>query len=181
MRSNNPPFLDTFRTYNYNQQHSSSAMEPSVSMHHRYNPMNDRQFYEISPSIFPSASHKVIHIHTKEKKGHGKYLWPIVGGGLVMLMGFLIISNMLLSIPLLAMGASSLFNQGGSHTQQLVPIYNLSQLARPSAGRRRKRRWVSAQTRLADLRDDFNFNAMLRRLMAKFAIKNKCRQASSSY
>lgn len=92
-----------------------------------------------------SGSHQVVHVHSKEKKGHSKYLWPIVGGGLSMLMGFLIISNMLLSVPLLAIGAQSLFNQGGGgyHSQQLVPVYNLSQLAtasRPPGGRRRRRR-----------------------------------------
>lgn len=91
-----------------------------------------------------SPSYQVVHVHSKaEKKSHGKYLWPIVGGGLTMLMGFLIISNILLSIPLLAIGASSLFNQGGQHSQQLVPVYNLSQLIttqRPASGRRRRRR-----------------------------------------
>lgn len=92
-----------------------------------------------------SPSYQVVHVHSKaEKKSHGKYLWPIVGGGLTMLMGFLIISNILLSIPLLAIGASSLFNnQGGQHSQQLVPVYNLSQLIttqRPPSGRRRRRK-----------------------------------------
>lgn len=92
----------------------------------------------------PGAHHSVVHIHTKDhgKKNHGKYLWPIVGAGLTMLMGFLVISNILLSIPLLAIGASSLFNggnQGGWHSQQLVPVYNLS-----SSGRRRRRkRWIT--------------------------------------
>lgn len=100
-----------------------------------------------------APSYQVVHIHSKDKKSHGKYLWPIVGGGLTMLMGFLIISNILLSIPLLAIGASSLFNhQGGglgsnvwSHSQQLVPVYNLSALITTrsptsGAGRRRRRR-----------------------------------------
>lgn len=86
--------------------------------------------------------HQIVHIHTKEKKSHGKYLWPIVGAGLTMLMGFLVISNILLSIPLLAIGASSLFNGGrsgaGWHSQQLVPIYNIS-----SSGRRRRKRELS--------------------------------------
>lgn len=106
-----------------------------------FNPIQSASYHEIS-----DGSHQVVHVHSKEKKGHGKYLWPIVGGGLTMLMGFLIISNMLLSIPLLAIGASSLFGQGGGggwHSQQLVPVYNLSQLittARPSGKRRRRRR-----------------------------------------
>lgn len=95
--------------------------------------------------LLSSASHQVVHVHgaSSKSKGHGKYLWPIVGGGLTMLMGFLIISNMLLSIPLLAIGASSLFSQpGGSfQSQQLVPVYNLSQLltTRAPSGRRRRR------------------------------------------
>lgn len=110
-----------------------------------------------------SPSYQVVHVHSKEKKSHGKYLWPIVGGGLTMLMGFLIISNILLSIPLLAIGASSLFNQGGHHSQQLVPVYNLSQLVttRPPSGRRRRRRrrrkrsvysGIEKSTRIFDLR-----------------------------
>lgn len=89
-----------------------------------------------------AAAHQIVHIHSKEKKGHGKYIWPIVGAGLTMLMGFLIISNILLSIPLLAIGASSLFNQGGGgwHSQQLVPIYNLSQFTTRLPGRRRRKK-----------------------------------------
>lgn len=102
--------------------------------------------YESSEYREPSSSHKIIHVHSKEEKKHAKYLWPIVGGGLTMLMGFLIISNILLSIPLLAIGASSLFNQGGGfNSQQLVPVYNLSQMITTrapgsGAGRRRRRR-----------------------------------------
>jgi hypothetical protein len=154
---------------------ATSAIESRNPLHHQHQALGERQFYELSHAIIPSDSHKVIHIHSKEKKGHGKYLWPILGGGLVMLMGFLIISNMLLSIPLLAMGASSLFSQGGIHTQQLVPVYNLSQLARPSTGRRRRRRWISAQRRLDEKRDEFDFDTLLRRVMARFAISNKCK------
>lgn len=107
-----------------------------------FNPIQSASYHEVGDG---SPSHQVVHIHSKEKKGHGKYLWPIVGGGLTMLMGFLIISNMLLSIPLLAIGASSLFGQGGGggwHSQQLVPVYNLSQLitTRAPSGKRRRRR-----------------------------------------
>lgn len=106
-------------------------------------PTTSRDFREETPS------YQVVHIHTKDKKSYGKYLWPIVGGGLTMLMGFLIISNILLSIPLLAIGASSLFNKnnlggsplGGYYSQQLVPVYNLSALTtRAPSGRRRRRR-----------------------------------------
>lgn len=107
--------------------------------------INNRHGLEEIEDLLSSASHQVVHVHgaSSKSKGHGKYLWPIVGGGLTMLMGFLIISNMLLSIPLLAIGASSLFSQpGGSfQSQQLVPVYNLSQLVttRGPSGRRRRR------------------------------------------
>jgi len=109
-----------------------------------FGPMTSSSSVDSSDFHDGSQSHQVVHIHSKEKKGHGKYLWPIVGGGLTMLMGFLIISNMLLSIPLLAIGASSLFNNnGGYRTQQLVPVYNLSQITtRAPSGRRRRKRFA---------------------------------------
>lgn len=114
-----------------------------------YSPLVASSFVESGELRDGSPSHQVVHIHSKEKKGHGKYLWPIVGGGLTMLMGFLIISNMLLSIPLLAIGASSLFNHSPTYSQQLVPVYNLSQIAttRAPAGRRKKRA-AGTQTRV---------------------------------
>lgn len=120
-----------------------------------------------------SHSHKIIHIHTNEKKKYGKYLWPILGGGLTMLMGFLIISNMLLSIPLLAIGASSLFNHGGFHTQQLVPVYNLSQLSPRPSGRRRKR-WapVSLTNSTSDVIEP---RELLKRVLLSLANGNRCR------
>lgn len=126
------------------QQHQPMA-SASSSYNNRYG-LND--FEDL---VSDSPSHQVVHIHGGSKsKGHGKYLWPILGGGLTMLMGFLIISNMLLSIPLLAIGASSLFNQGSFHSQQLVPVYNLSQLTtRAPSGRRRRRRWVIESVDLA--------------------------------
>lgn len=131
----------------------------------------------IVPGYVASPSKKIIHIHTNEKKGHAKYLWPILGGGLTMLMGFLIISNMLLSIPLLAMGASTLFGHGGYHTQQLVPVYNLSQLRPPSGRRRRRRRrWTreGPATRSIALAE-LTFANVLRRILASLARGGQCR------
>lgn len=144
-RSYNRPFYQTMRqspaalitsSSHFNQ---ISSADPVAETTNGYFIDNSELVREARPS------HQVVHIHhSAEKKSHGKYLWPIVGGGLTMLMGFLIISNILLSIPLLAIGASSLFNQGGYHSQQLVPVYNLSQLSGvlPSGRRRRRKRSI---------------------------------------
>lgn len=122
---------------------SGAIDQAAAGLSARLSPLaKNRDFREALPS------YQVVHIHSKDKKSYGKYLWPIVGGGLTMLMGFLIISNILLSIPLLAIGASSLFSNnqgsllGGYHSQQLVPVYNLSALitTRAPSGRRRRRR-----------------------------------------
>ena len=157
---------------------TSSLSLPAQQIRHN----NERRAYEDYPEfVITDPSNKIIHIHTKEHKSqHGKYLWPILGGGLTMLMGFLIISNMLLSIPLLAMGASTLFsNNNGYHTQQLVPVYNLSQLARPpSSGRRRRKRWTVKETReVARLRDHV-LTAMMQRIIVALTKGNKCRVTS---
>lgn len=98
-----------------------------------------------------------------------------------MLMGFLIISNMLLSIPLLAMGASSLFNHGGYHSQQLVPIYNLSQLQPPRATGRRRKRWTDRDGHLTgdEMARRIEPRELLKRVLFSLSNRsNRCRVAA---
>lgn len=156
----------------------SLAVGPSHHRAHKIRPTYEDDEYLESGG---SHSHKVIHIHTKEKKKYGKYLWPILGGGLTMLMGFLIISNMLLSIPLLAMGASSLFNHGGYHSQQLVPIYNLSQLQPPRATGRRRKRWTDRDGHLTgdEMARRIEPRELLKRVLFSLSNRsNRCRVAA---
>lgn len=104
------------------------------------------------------AKHATIHIHksvASKKKSYDKYIWPLVGGAVVLLLGFLILSNILLSLPLLALGAQSLFG-GGNNQQQLIPVYNISQPARPPSGRKKKRRRRKREASPADM---FTFGA----------------------
>ena len=193
----NEAYLNRGHRYHKNQILSAKRhFRPIVSSSNTKAIARHRDHYNRDAS---EHSHKIIHIHTKEKKDKSKYLWPILGGGLTMLMGFLIISNMLLSIPLLAIGASSLFNHGGFHSQQLVPVYNLSQLVPPRATgkrkrRRRRREAISASdeqtVHLLDIKEKRSsvygagkavdvvpeFNELLRRVMARLIDdRNRCK------